>query len=215
MKIKIALLDFDGTLVTKDILDLLCKITGKEKESENLNEEFRQGKLLGLTALIRRINFLKGVKKTQISKILKSENYLMTGCKKLMDFFKKNQIVTILASGNIIPVLEYYQQILSIDYIVGSKPQMNGDTILGIDESAFSSKTFKLDGIQIILKKLNIKSENIIALGNSLCDKEMFELSSYSIAINPKDDIANSTDAVINEDLNEAIVLLEKLISTH
>jgi len=212
MEIKVALLDFDGTLVTKDILDLLCMSFGKENESENLNAAFHRGELPGLGALIERINFLKGMTKANISEILQPENYLMTGCTELMDFFKKHRIITILASGNIIPVLEYYQQLLSIDYIVGSKPQMDDETIVGIDESAFSSKTFKLDGIQVILKNLNVTSENIIALGDSPGDKGMFELSSYAIAVNPKGDVANFVDAVVGEDLNDAVKLLEKLI---
>jgi len=142
MKIKVALLDFDGTLVEKDILDLLCKSIGKEKESEELNKAFHRGELPGLKALI------------------------------------------------------------------GSKPQMDGVTIMGIDESAFSSKSFKTDGIRTILKGLNVTSENIIALGDSPSDKGMFELSSYAIAVNPKGDIASSADVVIGADLNEAVKLL-------
>lgn len=212
MKIKVALLDFDGTLVTKDILDLLCRSFGKEKESEKLNEAFHRGEIPGLEALVGRINFLKGMTKTQISEILQPESYLMLGCKELMGFFKRNHIVTILASGNILPVLEYYQQLLSIDYIVGSKPQMDNQTIVGIDESAFSSKTFKLDGIQTILKDLNVTSENIIALGDSPSDKDMFELSNYAITVNPKGDIADFADAVIGEDLTQVIKLLEEII---
>ena len=57
--IKAVLLDFDGTLVTKDILDVACKIVGKDTESKKLNEEFNSGKTSGLDALIKRINLLR------------------------------------------------------------------------------------------------------------------------------------------------------------
>jgi len=212
MEIKVALLDFDGTLVTKDVLDVLCKSIGKEKESEDLNAAFHRGELVGLEGLIGRINFLKGMTKTQISEILESESFLRTGCLELMNFFKQHSIITILVSGNIIPILEYYQQLLSIDYIVGSKPQMDDETIVGIDESAFSSKSYKLDSIQVILKEFGVTSKNIIALGDSPGDKGMFELSHYAIAVNPKGNIADSADAVVDENLNEAVTLLEELI---
>jgi HAD superfamily phosphoserine phosphatase-like hydrolase len=212
MEIKVALLDFDGTLVTKDVLDVLCKSIGKEKESQDLNAAFHRGELVGLEGLIGRINFLKGMTKTQISEILESESFLRKGCIELMNFFKQHSIITILVSGNIVPVLEYYQQLLSIDYIVGSKPQMDGETVMGIDESAFSSKSYKLDGIQAILKDLVVTSENIIALGDSPSDKGMFEFSNYAIAVNPKGNIADSADTVVEEDLNEAVKLLEELI---
>ncbi len=213
MKIKVAILDFDGTLVTKDILDLLCKSNGKEKESEEVNAAFQQGELPGLAALTRRINFLKGMTRAQIFEVLRPESYLLPGCIELMAFFKQNNIVTILASGNIIPVLEYYQQLLSFDYIVGSSPQMDGDTIVGIDESAFSGKNFKLDGIHEILNNLNMTTEYIVAMGDSPSDKGMFELSRYAIAVNPKGDIADSADAVVHTDLREAVKILEQLMS--
>ena len=34
---------------------------------------------------------------------------------------------------------------------------------------------------------MDLKRENIIAIGDSPADKQMFELSAYNIAINPKD----------------------------
>ena len=211
MKIKAALLDFDGTLVTKDILDVLTAKVGKEIESKQINEALHRGELQGLTALITRINFLKGMTEPEIFAALQPESYLMPGAKALMDFFKRHQIVTILASGNILPVLRYYQQLLSIDYIIGAQPQMDGETIVGIDESAFSSSSFKLDGIKKILNQLNISVANVVALGDSPSDKGLFESSSYSIAVNPKGNIGTFAHVVIGANLNEAVKLLESI----
>lgn len=118
--IRLALLDFDGTLVTTDILDVLCTVNGKENESKELNAAFHRGELTGLTGLIKRINFLSGVTTSQIKQTLDSNNYLMHGARELIEFFKEQNIITILASGNIVPVLEYYQELLGIDYVVGS-----------------------------------------------------------------------------------------------
>lgn len=41
--IKAVLIDFDGTIVSKDILDVVCEIVGKEEESNKLNKEFHAG----------------------------------------------------------------------------------------------------------------------------------------------------------------------------
>lgn len=189
-QIKLALLDFDGTLVDKDILDLLCRAMGKEKESEELNAAFHRGEMPGLSALITRINFLKGMTQSQIENILEQNTFLLPGVRELISYFKEHGIVTILASGNITPVLKVYQQLLGIDFIVGSEPQMDGKTIVGIDESAYpKDKSFKLAGIERILEKYNFSKEEIMAIGDSPSDKGMFEMSGLSIAINPKGDI--------------------------
>lgn len=214
-KIKVALLDFDGTLVTRDILDLLCSLVGKEEESRKVNQAFYRGELPGLSALITRINFLSGMTQPQIGEALTPNSYLMPGAVELMHYFKENKIVTILASGNILPVLKYYQQLLRIDHIVGSVLKMNGEVLVGIDETAFSSKSFKIDGIHTILKKYDFTKENIVAIGDSPSDKGLFDISGYSIAINPKGDIADFASSVITDDLTKAIPILEKFGSTH
>ncbi|MDP2788544.1 MAG: haloacid dehalogenase-like hydrolase [bacterium] len=151
---KVCLLDFDGTLVSEDILTLLCGIAGKLEESEKLNDAFNRGELKGVGSLVSRINLLTGITKSQIVDLLNKNNYLMPGAEALIKFLKDNKIITILASGNIPPVLEYYQRLLGIDYIVGSNPNMEGEKILGITESSFSSPKFKLDGILSIIPQM-------------------------------------------------------------
>lgn len=39
MSRKIFLFDFDGTIVTEDILDAVCDIVGKKEESRAINEK--------------------------------------------------------------------------------------------------------------------------------------------------------------------------------
>jgi len=208
-EIKVCLLDFDGTLVSEDILTLLCGINGKLEESSKLNDRFNRGELSGIDALIERINFLKGITKSQIIKLLDKDNYLMPGAKELIQFLKENKVVTVLASGNIQSVLEYYQKLLGIDYIVGSQPEMNGETIIGITQASYSSPRFKLDGIKAIITLMNLQKENIIAIGDSPADKEMFEISGYSIAFNPKGNIADFADVVVEGDLGKVVKLLK------
>ena len=58
---------------------------------------------------------------------------------------------------------------------------------------------------------MDLKRENIIAIGDSPADKQMFELSAYNIAINPKGDIANFADVVIENDLSKIVDLLKAL----
>lgn len=212
MDIKVCLLDFDGTLVKEDILTLLCGIAGKHKESEDLNDAFNRGEVKGITGLVARINLLNGVTNNQIMELLSKDDHLMPGAKELIQFLKENKIITILASGSIISVLEHYQRLLDIDYIIGSRPEIVEGKIVGISESAYSSLDFKVDGIKGIIDSMHLSKENIIAIGDSPADKGMFELSGYSVAFNPKGNIADFADAVVNDDLNKVVELLNSRI---
>ncbi len=213
-KIKAVLLDFDGTLVYKDILDVVCGIVGKEEESDRINKDFHAGKLSGLTPLITRINFLKGVSLSQIQKKLNENAYLVTGAKNLLDFLNQKQIVTILNSGNITPVLEYYQKLLGISYIVGTQPKMNNDIIEGIAEEDFPGRQFKVIGVKRILDQLSIAPQDTLAIGDSPADKTMFELAGASIAINAKNGVEQFATFVIQNDLTKAIPIIEEINKT-
>lgn len=148
---------------------------------------------------------------SQIQKKLCEESYLITGAKELTDFLRQKGIVTIIHSGNIIPILLYYQKLLGVDYIVGTQPKMDGDTILGISEKDIPGNNFKVAGVSALLKKLSILPEDTVAIGDSPADKAMFEYAGKSIAINPKEGIEEYADFVINNDLSEAIKIIQEL----
>lgn len=208
--IKAVLLDFDGTLVDTDMLSLVCGIVRKQEESEQLDADFQSGKMPGRTSLIQRINYLKGVTQIQIDKEIKGNLHLMPGAEELMKYFRDNKIVTILSSGNIMPILRVYQKILKIDYVIGSQPNMDGEIIQGIEEVNFSSGDFKLDESKKILAKLGIKASETMTIGDSRADISKFKFATLTIAINPNDEIKQYADHIVN-DLFQALKLVKKI----
>lgn len=209
--IKAVLIDFDGTLVYKDILSILCGIVGKEIESESLNREFHAGIRPGVASLIERIDFLQGVSITQIKQKLSENLFLMKGSHEFIDYLNQNHITSILHSGNIMPVLEHYQRLLGITYVVGTRPMLMGETIMGITEKDFLGPNFKLKGVQEILHKIGIKSQETLAIGDSPADKPIFAFAGKSIAINPKEGIDQFATYTIENDLSLAVQIIKDL----
>lgn len=208
--IKVVILDFDGTLVTRDILDVLCGIMGKEQESRKINDDYHAGKLTGIIPLIQRINLLKGLQETRIALELQNKSYLMPGARELIDFLHKHAITTILASGNIIQVLAFYQNLLNIDYIVGSRPHVKNGVVTRITRADYPSPDFKLIGVRKIVESLQITEDETLVIGDSPADKSLFLYAKYSVAINPKGDIEKSAHLVIHDSLSHAIPYIEK-----
>ena len=212
MQIKAIVIDFDGTIVTDDILIILSDLVGKRKESEEINNAFHKNQAKGLGGLVERINFLKGLSVEQIQNVISKDDYLQNGAFELFDFFKRNNIVSIIASGNIMPVLEIYKQKLGADYLIGSKPIVEDGLIVSISENEYSGDNFKKRDLEAILMKLNIAHDSVVAIGDSPADKGIFELCAKSIAINPKEDISDFADYVIENDLSKAIPILKELM---
>lgn len=209
--IKAVLLDFDGTLVTRDILDVVCGLADKETESAQLNRDFHNGKSQGLTTLITRINFLQGITVDQIKTKLNQNSYFVPGVQDLFRYLHEKKIVTILNSGNILPILQYYQNLLGIDYVVGTTPQMNGNSIKGIAVADFPDKDFKVAGVKKILERLHIPPQETIAVGDSPADKAMFGFAGSSVAINPKSGIDLIATYKIDGDISQVIPIIEAL----
>lgn len=209
--IKALLLDFDGTLVERDMLSEVIDLVGKKEESERIDHEFQTGKLQGLSGLIARINLLKGVSVDQIQSKVREDLALMAGARELIQHCQVNQIITILASGSITPILEVYQWELGIDYIVGPTPHVKDSKIEGITKSDFPRDGhFKVVGIKAIIDKLGIHKDQCVAIGDGRGDLPMFELAHTTIAINPKGGIEEFADYVVS-DLFQVVEILEKL----
>ena len=107
---KALILDFDGTLTRLDVLDYLAKAVGKGKESSRLREDFQAGRSKGLSGLIDRVNLLKGTKISFIENQL-DNSLLNSGYDILAKFLKDNTIFTIIVSGNICPVIQFYRML--------------------------------------------------------------------------------------------------------
>jgi HAD superfamily phosphoserine phosphatase-like hydrolase len=212
MDIKAALIDFDGTIVTKDLLDVFCDLAGKQQLCTEINQAFHKGKIDSIEFLIKKINLLQGLSLEDIYKKLRENSYLREGSEELLRFFQEREIKTILNSGQMIPVLQFYQRMLDIDYVIGTQPEIRDGIIYGVSPEHPIEKGFKFKGYKSILDKLGISFEQVVALGDSPTDKKAFEYSALSIAIDPKGGVEKYADYVIRGDLRESMHIINNEI---
>lgn len=211
-KIRALLLDFDGTIVHKDILSELVALVGKKAKADNYTADFQAGRTHGLEGLIGRINLLKGMTVKQIENFVMQDLALIDGAVALSRFCKQQDIITILATGAIEPVAKIYQRELGFDYIVCSHPHIENGSIVGIARSdyPFGDVHFKVAGIVPILSEHGIKISECVAVGDGRGDIPMFELAGYRIAINPKGGIEQYANTIV-PDLHEVVRIIEKI----
>lgn len=126
----------------------------------------------------------------------------------MFKYLKENDFITVLSSGNIMPVLRYYKELLGIDYIFGSSPKMNGDVIDNISVSDFSGKDFKYNSCLEVINKYGVQESEVYGIGDSIHDIKMLSLAGHKFAIDPKGNLEEQVDIVIKEDISEVIKYL-------
>lgn len=211
MTIKALLLDFDGTLVTRSMLDYLINRNGKDPENRAIKRSFHTGEKAGIETLKERVSLLSGMTLPRLQELLNEDLFLRTGARELIEYAKENNLVTILHSGNIIPVLLHYQELLGIDHVVGVSVTIRNNTIEEVEDADKITGQFKLDALKKLLPTLFLLPEETVAFGDSPTDADIFAFAGKSIAVAPKGNIHESADYVVERDLNEAVEILKNL----
>lgn len=139
---------------------------------------------------------------------LDENNYLRDGVVELFKTLNDKGYITVVASGNLEPVLRYYQELLNITYIFGSKPNMDGDKIVNISESSFRSHDFKYESCFNVIHKYDGEEIKVYGLGDSAVDILMLSLANVKFAIDPKGGLENHVDYVVH-DMREIIKYLD------
>ena len=185
---KIFIFDFDGTLTTQDMLDEVCDIVGKKKESKKINDEVINGRKDGvITALCARVNFLKGVTNKEIEEKLGKKNYLRNG---------------------VVELFKVLNELLNITYVFGSDPDIVYGVITGINESKYKSENFKYENCLNIIEKFKDDEKIIYGIGDSAVDIKMLSLADKKFAIDPKGNLDKHVDHIIN-DISDLIEYLD------
>ncbi len=211
VRLKTALVDFDGTLVDADVLDHLCGVVGKAHESRHL------GRSCGLDSLVARINLLEGLSLDRIREEIELHDFLDPGARDLVAWLKRVGLTVILHSGNLVQVLAYYQEQLGFDAVVGSEASMIGGKVRGISIDAYPCEDFKLHGCKQVLERLSIPPHEVTAIGDSPADIPLFRFCGRerSIAKRPKEEhreLLRRHVSYFVEDLFEARRLIQQMM---
>lgn len=211
MKIKALLLDFDGTLVTRSMLDYLINRHGKDPENRAIKRSFHTGEKEAIVTLQERVSLLSGLSLVRLQELLNEELFLRTGARELIQYAKENNMKVILHSGNIVPVLNHYKDLLGIDAVVGVEVDIDNGLIGPISNPEVITSNFKVEMLKKLLPTLHILSEECVAFGDSPSDKDIFAFAGKSIAVAPKGGVEQFADYTVERDLTEVVEILKKL----
>src|SRR5574344_82040 len=158
---KLAVFDFDSTLMQGETIAIIASIIGLQKEVEDITQRTMSGELDFFESLSKRVALLKGIEEKKVNDICMSLNYTK-GASKIIADLKRNGYLVVCFSGGFKNATVPAKKILGYDEefsnILHSKDgiltgKVGGEMLFGY------SKGYMLQKLQNILR---ISSENTL-----------------------------------------------------
>ena len=195
---KLAVFDFDSTLMDGETIDFLAEPLGLKDKVAGITEMAMRGELDFFESLIMRVKLLEGLKEKKVDEICHNLP-IMPGADETIKTLKEEGYKVVCFSGGFRNATSYYAKKLGIDAdfsnILHSKDGILSGLVGG--EMMFSySKGSMLQRIQNIL---GIESENTMVVGDGANDLSMFKYAGIKVAFCAKDILKKEANIIIEE----------------
>ena len=205
---KLLISDMDGTIIENETLNDIANFLGKGKEVKQITDLGLKGRLDFSTSLENRVHLLKGLRLSSLEEAKRIITF-KKGAKKLFRVLKDNNFTTVLVSGGFKPITSYVQNYLKIDYEYSNSFGVIGDLFDGTTNGPIINANYKEKIVNNLIKKLNLKKNQIVGIGDAANDMNMLLSVGLPIAFEAQDIVkANFDNQINNTDLTSVLYFL-------
>ena len=206
---KLAVFDFDSTLMDGETIDFFAAELGLEKEVADITDLAMNGKLDFFESLITRVELLKGLDYDKVIEIGKNLP-LMPGAMELMPALQKKGYKIVCFSGGFRVGTEPAKQKLGIDADFSNILHTKDGVLTGQIGGEMMFDNSKGEMIQRIQNLLGITRENTLVVGDGANDRSMFKFADKRVAFCAKDILKKEANIIIDtKDLTQILNYLD------
>lgn len=198
MENKLAVFDFDSTLMDGETLEFFARELGIEETVKSITSKAMNGKLDFFESLTKRVALLKGLKVSKVNKICHSLP-LMKGAKEVVSGLKSAGYKVVCFSGGFRNATEYFAEVLGLDGEFSNILHSKDGCLTGLvgGEMMFSdSKGSMLKRLQKLLK---VTEADTLVAGDGANDLSMFKYASKRVAFCAKPILKEQANIIVDE----------------
>ena len=207
----LCVMDVNGTLILEEVIDLLGREAGCEKEISQITSQAMRGEIDFESSLRKRVSLLEGLPISVFDKVFKSIQ-LTPNAQKFISILQKNGILVGLVSGGFSPIVERLAKSLGITYFSANQLEVKDGLLTGKLVGHIISPEVKQATLEKWREKLKLPKERTIAIGDGANDLLMLKSSGLGIAFCAKEvlkkEIPNHVD---KRDFLEVLPLIDCL----
>jgi len=202
---KLAVFDFDSTLMDGETIDFLAKPLGLEEKVAEITHRAMAGELDFFEALTTRVALLKGLEKSKVEEICGSLP-LMNGASEVVRGLKERGYKVICFSGGFRTATAPASKRLGIDADFSNILHEESGVLTGKVGGDMMFGFSKGDMIVRLQNLLGISLENTLVVGDGANDLSMFEHADTRVAFCAKEVLKREATHIIDtRDLTEIL----------
>lgn len=204
----LCVLDVDGTLIEEEVIDLLGKEAGCEKEVAQLTAQAMRGELDFESSLKKRVSQLKGLSIDAFDKIY-HELHLSENAVQFIKTLKESQIEVGLVSGGFTIIVEKLAKEFGIPLFVANQLEISDGNLTGNLIGPVISREVKEETLVSWANRLEVPLECTIAIGDGANDLKMLKRAGLGIAFCAKDIVKKEINLQVDD--RDMMKVLDKI----
>jgi phosphoserine phosphatase len=206
--LKLAVFDFDSTLMDGETIDFFADELGIGKEVAEITEEAMSGRLDFFESLQRRVHLLKGLDFSVVEKISQNLPY-MPGAVETIAEFKRRGMTVVCFSGGFRTATGYAKNILGYDADFSNILHEKDGKLTGLVGGDMMFSSSKGDMLQRLQNILGVSEEETLVCGDGANDLSMFAHAGTKVAFCARDILEKEANIIIKE--KDLTLILEKI----
>ncbi|DAA97564.1 TPA: phosphoserine phosphatase SerB [Candidatus Gastranaerophilales bacterium HUM_9] len=195
---KLAVFDFDSTLMDGETLEFLAKELGIDKEVREITDLAMRGEIDFFESLQKRVSLLKGLEVKKVNEIC-HKLPLMRGAKEVVSGLKDRGYKVVCFSGGFKNATTYFAEELGLDADFSNVLHEKDGVLTGLVGGEMMFNTSKGDMLVRLQQVLGIDRGETLVVGDGANDISMFRHADIRVAFCAKPVLREHASIVIDE----------------
>jgi len=196
--LKLAVFDFDSTLMDGETIDFFAEELGIGEEVAKITEEAMSGRLDFFESLQQRIGLLKGLDFSIVERISHNLPY-MPGAKETIAELKSRGMKVVCFSGGFRTATSYAKDILGYDADFSNALHVKDGKLTGLVGGDMMFNFSKGDMLQRLQSVMDITEEETLVCGDGANDLSMFAHAGTRVAFCAREILKKEANIIIEK----------------
>jgi phosphoserine phosphatase len=201
--------DMDSTIIGQECIDELADYAGLKEKVSRITERAMRGELDFSGALRERVRLLAGLDERELKCCLNERVRVTAGAETLVQTMRAGGASCLLVSGGFLSFAEPVAQTVGFDRVRANRLVFAGGKLSGEVGDPIVDGMVKRDALVEVRDQLNLKPEDVLAVGDGANDRLMIEEAGLGIAFRAKPALVEVADAELRHHGLDALLWVQ------